>query len=583
MDKTKALFSAFVMTLLVLVSASASELIADTGVTAFNVSDSSFLMNDTEPYGSGFGNSSEQYQTFKFVGGGVVALDSISAYIKAETCTNYLAAVVYREDHSPGTLLTLVTNYGQGYCPSTPGWYDFDFTNQNDLIRILVPNVTYVVRFRDNTGGDLNLTWYSDGLDSYPDGESNSPSGGDYALKAYGSCGGLCEISINQTLNGATDLTTCDDDLLDIDNPMTTYRDLQVLAHHYNPGDFKNYYLCLDGGAVQASAAAQQYAPFPTFFLNDSSVSWQTCTNNGIDCYTDPGVICVNHTQDFNGFVLDDGNGDYFNFGSNIYPGSDIPTNFSHAYVWYGPQVYSYAFEEDIGIRMNIPLFLPLVFYRNPSQDILTVVARQALGNCKTPDGVFDFAPYNTPGARARYNLDSDGSFVAQADNYMGAYVVNSTERKMLVFTVPYSNFTSPETDLYTVSVAIYQSRSTLAFLDDGEMVLSASAMGQRGYNGGDDGGTDPFNMSEAIETSCDLNTTVPYGDDCVIFYGLPPAPVPELPTGMFIGLQVPFIQALAGIAVSLVALFFFMSYTKGQDGTSRIDEVFGKIAGKIK
>lgn len=52
----------------------------------------------------------------------------------------------------------------------------------------------------------------------------------------------------------------------------------------------------------------------------------------------------------------------------------------------------------------------------------------------------------------------------------------------------------------------------------------------------------------------------------------------PSIPTGNFIGLQVPFIQALAGLAVMLAAFFGMMAWTHGEDGFGKINDAFEKF-----
>jgi hypothetical protein len=373
----------------------------------------------------------------------------------------------------------------------------------------------------------------------------------------FGAGFGITDISINTTVNGVTNLSMCSDDLFNFGTPANAARDLQVLGRFYNETENMTYWLCLDGGAFGGSEA-EILSPFPTYHFTDSNISWDgVCAANGIDCYYDSAVVCADSLNDFAGVTLD-----FLEFGGMVKPGNSDLVNSTLTYSWSG--IGGYLVNDDIHMTMEIPMILPLVFYRNPSQDYLMAAARQGLGTCKTTDTLFDAGI--TDNAAATFLINSGYVTIAEAHIGTGAHLINSTSRKMWTFTVPYSNFTNPDTDLYGAYIQFNQNPSPLIVFDGVDGHISSGYNGQRG--GGE---TTPINITaEVISTSCDLSVSAPYDGGCVRFSDIGPAPVvpgslnlTEIGIGMsglFTALENPLPMLIYGLGIAIAMIMFVLA-----------------------
>jgi hypothetical protein len=377
---------------------------------------------------------------------------------------------------------------------------------------------------------------------------------------------------LNVTVNGKTNLSLVGEGAFGFD---TTYFDNNVILMADNAGTI---YGMISRDNKDGSGTATDLTP-PTFKFNDTLLmdNATRLSDFGFDCDA-AGNYCPANYSEMTDLVLDPGiGGSALNIMGNLVLQNLTGTLGGKAInTWYivnWNQATPFTLNESVSSSFDLPLFAPLRFYKNPAQDLAAVV--------------IDFLP-DTPAyilsnqsyafQRIRFNKDSDGTQVARTASgnptYKALTLYNSTT-PILYFNYPLSQVNNAS-EAYTVSSVLQYSMDS-PYPMGGNFPLgywATTGLNQRGATNGDTGyaPNDPFTTAEYVETSCDLQNYYPLQNGTCILFGSPP---PAPPTGMFLLLNGGFIQAVAGIAMAMVAMFVMIAYTKGKDGTKDVNDAF--------
>lgn len=400
---------------------------------------------------------------------------------------------------------------------------------------------------------DMNLRFYS----ANPENETNETE-----LVVFP--GG----ELNITVNGKTDLTLVGEgafpaDDYYLDNQFNVKVTNGSLTYALSVGQIKN--------STNLSA--------PTIIVNDTNLVDNTTVQNnmGFNCAS-AGHYCAANLSEITNFSLNYPSGDSIVIAGNLMI-RNLSNTKGAVNTWYALATDGNApvdFDEAFTSSFDIPVFRPLTFYKNTANGQAAVIAGFL------PDTPAYLLNASTdPFVRLRVNRNSDGVRVMQVNTGGSAgkaLVLNNSTTPLLFFEYPLTNVSNPA-ELYTVSAAI-STNAVAPYPLGGNIPLGfevSMGVGQRGNVQGDTGlGSDAFNVTEYVETSCDLSAFYPLTNGSCVLYGTYVPPVtpgyhPTYTTGDFVKIT---FDTLGGIGVAvktlavLVALGVGYMFATGKLGT---------------
>lgn len=362
---------------------------------------------------------------------------------------------------------------------------------------------------------------------------------------------------LNITVNGKTNLSLVGEGAFGFDN---TFFDNNVVLMVNSAGTI---YGLISHDQKGGSGDDPDLTP-PTFRFNDTQLSDNATrlSNFGFDCDA-VGNYCPANYSEITDFVLDPENGDNaLNIMGNLalqnLTGSPENAGINTWYVANWNQATNFTFNESISSAFDIPMVAPMRFYKNTVQGIGAIV--------------MDFLP-DTPAylssnqsldyLRVRVNRNSDGAIsarVASGNPTYKALLLDNATTPTIYFNYPLANV-SNSAELYTVSIVRQMSMDS-PYPVSGNFPLGyimTTGMNQRGNVNGDTGyaPNSAFNITEYVETTCDLQNYYPLTNGSCVLYGTYTAPVttttysPTYRTGDFVGIV---FDALGNIGTTIVA-----------------------------